>query len=94
MSIVMEQILQIGFIKFGEANYKVLSSNFVLFFTLALVFYLALFVKENDGQEEAPKAEESTPAPAPSRSRATSNAGESMLHHLSSIALIIVFDQD
>lgn len=70
----MEQILQIGIVKFGEANFKVLSSNFVLFFTLALVFYLALFVKENEA--EAASVEEA-PTPAPARARATSSAGES-----------------
>ena len=78
----MDQILQIGIVKFGEANYKVLSSNFVLFFTLFLVFYLALFVKENDANEEAPEAaaaEEAAPTPSASRRRASSSAGESEL---------------
>ncbi len=43
----MEQILSIGIVKFAEADYRSLLSNFILIATLAIILYVALFVNED-----------------------------------------------
>ncbi len=46
---------QIGIVKFADADAKQLASNLVLILTLAIIFYIALFVNERDDEKSAPQ---------------------------------------
>jgi hypothetical protein len=43
---------QIGIVRFADADFKQLASNFVLLLTLAIIFYVALFLNDRDGVVE------------------------------------------